>query len=343
MHGNKLEVGLASLGDLLSHPHTGHLATERQRHRSLIDQAVLAEGLGFTSVHLGEHHFSDYMLSCPPVVLAAIGERTERVTLSTSVTLAGNLDPVRMAEDYATLDVLSGGRAELVLGRGHLFVRTYEGFGHPVETARERYDENVALLCRLLREENVTWEGRFRSPLNGHTTRPRPLDDLPVWIGAGSRESASLAAELGCHLMLPSVFGRPEIFRGTVAAYRQRWEELGKDWADARVGAISHTHVAKTTQEARKRFEPFYHHYWDFVGGLLDGLGNWPTFDYDMLLSGPAICGSPEEVVHRVGEWQELLGLDRHLFMFDLGGMDTPTLNTSIELFGTEVLSHVTT
>ena len=258
MHGNKLEVGLASLGDLLSHPHTGHLATERQRHRSLIDQAVLAEGLGFTSVHLGEHHFSDYMLSCPPVVLAAIGERTERVTLSTSVTLAGNLDPVRMAEDYATLDVLSGGRAELVLGRGHLFVRTYEGFGHPVETARERYDENVALLCRLLREENVTWEGRFRSPLNGHTTRPRPLDDLPVWIGAGSRESASLAAELGCHLMLPSVFGRPEIFRGTVAAYRQRWEELGKDWADARVGAISHTHVAKTTQEARKRFEPFY-------------------------------------------------------------------------------------
>ncbi|MEL7156932.1 MAG: LLM class flavin-dependent oxidoreductase [Actinomycetota bacterium] len=187
-----------SLGDLLPDPNTGRCQTEGERHRSLVDQAVLAERLGFTSVHLGEHHFSDYMLSAPPVVLAAIGERTTDLRLSTAVTLAGNLDPVRVAEDYATVDVLSGGRVELVLGRGSLFHKTYEGFGHAVETARERYDESVALLATLLRQENVTWEGRFRPPLRGHTTRPRP-SGVPNTVGSMSQapRSAASSAEPG--------------------------------------------------------------------------------------------------------------------------------------------------
>ncbi|MGB5757157.1 MAG: LLM class flavin-dependent oxidoreductase, partial [Acidimicrobiales bacterium] len=192
-----------SLGDLLPDPATGTTVSEAQRHRSLVDQAVQAERLGFTSIHLGEHHFSDYMLSAPPVVLAAIGERTTTLRLSTAVTLAGNLDPVRVAEDYATVDVLSGGRVEIVAGRGSLFTKTYQGFGHDVETARQRYDESVNLLVRLLREEDVTWDGSFRTPLQRHTTRPRPAGQMPVWIGAGSKESATLAADIGGRLMLP--------------------------------------------------------------------------------------------------------------------------------------------
>ena len=158
-----LEFGLMTLGDLLADPVSGEVATDTQRHRSIVEQAVVAEQAGFTSIHLGEHHFSDYVLSSPPVVLGAIGERTRNLKLSTAVTLAGNLDPVRVAEDYATVDVLSGGRVELVLGRGSLFLRTYEGFGHDVATARERYDQNVPLLVTLLREENVHWAGDFRA------------------------------------------------------------------------------------------------------------------------------------------------------------------------------------
>lgn len=326
-----------SLGDLLPDPITGVRRTERERHRSVIDQAVLAEHCGFTSVHLGEHHFSDYMLSAPPVVLAAIGERTQALRLSTAVTLAGNLDPVRVAEDYATVDVLSGGRVELVLGRGSLFHHTYDGFGQPVETARDRYDESVSLLIRLLEEENVTWEGQFRPPLRGHTTRPRPLSSLPVWIGAGSRGSAELAADLGCWLMLPSVFGKPEVFAPIVEIYRNRWESLGRDWSDARVGACSHTHVGPSHETAIATWEPFYRNYWMFVGTLLEGTGMWPPFDYEELLAGPAICGGPDEVVERIGEWDELLGLDRHLFMFDLGGIGDAELRSSIERFATEV------
>ena len=333
----QLELGLLTLGDLLPHPTTGASQTEAERHRSLVDQAVFAERAGFTSVHLGEHHFSDYMLSSPPVVLAAIGERTTSLRLSTAVTLAGNLDPVRVAEDYATVDVLSGGRVELVLGRGSLFVRTYEGFGQPVETARERYDESVGLLHRLFNEESVSWEGRFRPPLSGHTTRPRPMGTVPMWIGAGSRGSAELAADLGCRLMLPSVFGKPELFTPIVDIYRERWESNGRDWADARVGACSHTHVASTTEAARAGWEPYYRNYWEFVGKLLEGSGTWPPFDYDELLRGPAICGSADAVVDRIGTWRELLDLDRHIFMFDLGGIPRVELMATLELFATEV------
>lgn len=336
-----MQLGLMSLGDLLPHPVTDVSVTERARHRSLVEQAVMAEDMGFTAVHLGEHHFSDYMLTAPPVVLAAIAERTTTLQLSTAVTLVGNLDPVRAAEDYATVDVLSGGRVEIVAGRGNLFVRTYEGFGQPVDTARERFDENVALLSRLLTETELHWEGRFRPPLRGHTSRPRPVGDLPIWIGAASKESATLAAQLGCRLMLPSVFGKPQMFAAVVDIYRSAWEEAGRDWADAQVGACSHIHVGPTGAEARKRWEPFYHHYWDFVGGLLEGTGIWPPFDFDDLLAGPAICGSPAEVVDRVGQWQEMLGLDRHLFMFDLGGIDEPLLHSTLELFGSEVVPQL--
>lgn len=333
-----VELGLMTLGDLLANPATGAVATEAARHRSIVDQAVMAEQIGFASVHLGEHHFSDYMLSSPPVVLAAIGERTTELRLSTAVTLAGNLDPVRVAEDYSTVDVLSDGRVELVLGRGNLFTRTYEGFGHDVETARERYDEHVPLLARLLREEDVTWSGEYRTPLIGHTTRPRPHGDIPIWIGAGSKGSAELAADLGCRLMLPSVFGKPEMFVPIVDMYRARWEAIGRDWADARVGACSHIHVGATTQVARSTWEPHYRNYWGFVGELLGGAGMWPPFDMDELLAGPGICGSPAEVADKLDAWAEIFGLDRHLLMFDLGGMEHAQVMESLELFGDQVM-----
>jgi alkanesulfonate monooxygenase SsuD/methylene tetrahydromethanopterin reductase-like flavin-dependent oxidoreductase (luciferase family) len=333
----RLELGLMTLGDLLPHPTTGRVVSEAERHRSLVDQAVLAERLGFTAVHLGEHHFSDYMLSAPPVVLAAIGERTTDLKLSTAVTLAGNLDPVRVAEDYATVDALSGGRVEIVTGRGNLFTHTYAGFGQPVEDARERYDESVTLLDLVLREEKVNWSGRYRPPLTGHTTRPRPTGAMPLWIGAGSMASADLAAELGAALMLPTVIGTPELFAPIVDHYRQRWSELGRDDGDAKVGACSHSHV--TTGDVTD-WAPYYNSYWDFVGTLL-AADRWMPFDFDALMAGPAIAGSPGQVIDRIGHWQQTLTLDRHLFMFDLGGMETGQVLDVMELFGAEVMGSL--
>ena len=142
--------------------------------------------------------------------------------------------------------------------------------------------------------------------------------------------------------MLPSVFGRPEMFVPIVDIYRARWESIGRDWADARVGACSHIFVGETSQQARPTWEPFYRHYWDFVGGMLGGEGMWPDFDLDELLDGPGICGSPEQVVDKIKSWEQIFGLDRHLFMFDLGGIDSPLLQSSLDLFASKVIPSVT-
>ena len=143
------EIGLLSLGDLLPDPNTAECRTESERHRSLIDQAVLAEQIGMDAIHLGEHHGSDYQLSAPAVVLAAVGERTERLRLSTGVTLVANLDPFRVAEDYATLDVLSRGRAEIVAGRGSFFARTFEIFGQDPNQSRALFKDHLELVKLL--------------------------------------------------------------------------------------------------------------------------------------------------------------------------------------------------
>ena len=340
---NGLDIGLLTLGDLLPDPGTGHCRTESERHRTFVDQAVLAEAIGMHAVHLGEHHGSSYQLSAPAVVLAAIGERTTRLKLSTGVTLLANLDPFRVAEDYATLDVLSGGRAEIVAGRGSFFARTFEIFGQDPGQSRPLFNEHTLLLLRLLSEENVVSDGPLR-PVAGETSRPRPMTRLPVWIGGGSStESVDLAAELGFPLMLPSVFAPPEAFAPIADRYREQWAKAGHEGPPV-VGACCHTHVAPDSQTARRQFRVWYENYWSWVQQLIKDYtphARSVTFDYDQLLAGPAVVGSPAEVVERIGRNRETLGLDRMIFMFDLGGIPDDALFGTLELFGSDVIPHV--
>ncbi len=341
-----MEIGLASLGDLLPDPATGRCGTDAERHRSLVDQAVLAEQVGFDAIHLGEHHGSGYQLSAPAVVLAAIGERTSTLTLSTGVTLVANLDPVRVAEDYATVDALSGGRAEIVAGRGSLYARTFEYLGQDPRQSRALYNEHVGLLVRLLREENVSHPGPLRAPLDSFTSRPRPTRPIPVWLGGGlNAETPTLAGQMGLPLMLPSVFAPPDGFAPHIEAYRQAWAEAGHD-GEPQLGAICHCHVDVTTQAARAAVEPHYSPYWNW--GQDGVVADTPRarklpFDYDQMLAGPGLCGSPAEVIDRVGQWQAAvpLPISRFAFMFDLGGMPADRLMANIERFGTEVAPHI--
>jgi len=334
-----LEIGLLSLGDLLPDPNTGHCRTESERHRTLVDQAVLAEQIGMHAIHLGEHHGSSYQLSAPAVVLAAIGERTKRLRLSTGVTLVANLDPFRVAEDYATLDVLTQGRAEIVAGRGSLFARTFEIFMQDPAQSRALFTDHVELLLKLLRHEQVHADGL--RPLHGETSRPRPYGELPVWIGGGtSNKSIDLAARLGCPLMLPSVFAPPATFAPLAERYREQWQLAGHQ-TEPVVGACCHAHVAPNSQQARDRFVVWYQNYWEWVQRLVKSYtpsaGALP-FDYHKLIDGPAIVGSPAEVVDRIGTTCELLELDRMIFMFDLGGIPDDVLFPTLELFGSAVI-----
>ena len=199
---------------------------------------MLAESVGFTSVQVGEHHFCDYIVSSPPVVLAAIAERTSTLRLSTGVTLGVNLDPVRVAEDYATVDVLSGGRVEPCIGRGTFFPHTFAAFGQDPRQAHGIFAEHLELLLELWTHDEIDWRGSFRAPLRGPTTTPRPLQQPrpPIWLGAGaSATSVELAARLGLWLMLPTVFGTPEHVRSDGRAVRG---ELGA--ARPRSGRSSH-------------------------------------------------------------------------------------------------------
>ncbi len=342
-YGASVHVGLLSLGDHLTDPVTGVKVSQAQRHRSLVDQAVLAEQLGFHSIHLGEHHFCDYIVSAPPIVLAAIAERTTTLRLSTGVTLGANLDPVRVAEDYATVDLLSGGRVEPVIGRGTAFPHTFGAFGQDASVARDCFDEHVELLVKIWETDGpVTWSGHHRASLDGIEVLPRPMQHPrpPMWLGAGSRESVELAARLGLWLMLPTVFGTPEAFVPVVDHYLACWEAAGRDRAAARIGCVSHCHVAATSQHARATWQPRYTAYMTWVQDLIArGMGlTMPPFDFETTVANLALCGSPAEVQHRMGELRELWHLDTHLVMFDMGGIPEPELHATISMFGTDVL-----
>jgi len=339
-----MQSAIMSLGDNLAHPHTKERISESDRHRQLVNYAGWADDAGFDAVHIGEHHFNDYMLSSPPVVLSAIGERAPNLILSTAVTLIPTLDPARLAEDYATLDNLFPGRVEIVAGRGNFFSRTYPAFGLSIHDAREIFAEKIGLVHKLLNSENVTWSGKFREPLDNITTRPRPTREIPMWVGAGSHESAELAARWGFHLMLPSVFGHPKMFVPIIERYREAWQEFGRDPKDIHIGSCAHAFAGKNNQDMLARFVPRYGHYWNFVDDLIrantDGKVKLP-FDLDASLSGPAVAGSSQECVERMSEIHELLGHDRQLFMFDMGGISNNELQETVQRFGEEVLPYL--
>ncbi len=346
-----MQFGLLSLGDHLADPVSGELVTAAARHRSLVEQGVLAEQVGFRSVHLGEHHFCDYILSSPPVVLAAIAERTTSLRLSTGVTLGANLDPVRVAEDYATLDLVSGGRVEPVIGRGTFFPHTFAAFGQDPTEAKAAFAEHVELLVQIWETDGaVTWQGRFRPALDGVRVEPRPLQTPrpPIWLGAGSSAaSVELAARLGLGLVLPTVFGTPGQFVPMVEHYLACWEAAGRDPADARVGAVSHCHVNATSQLAHDTWRPRYSAYMTWVSGFIArAMGGAavpvPAFDYDATVRDMAVCGSPAEVVDRLGRMRDLLHLDTHLVMFDMGGLPWGELQQTIERFGSDVVPALT-
>lgn len=344
-----MEVGLLSLGDLITDPVTGERRTHALRHRNLVEQAVAAEAVGFTSVHLGEHHFCDYILSAPPVVLAAIAERTTTLRLSTGVALGVNLDPIRIAEDYATVDVLSGGRVEPCIGRGTFFPHTFEVFDQDSRHAGAVFAENVEILVKVWESESVSWTGAHHAPLNNVTVNPRPVQTPrpPIWAGVGaSPESIDLAARLGLWIMLPTVFGTVDMFRKAVDYYEARWEHYGHPPSAKRIGCCTHTYIHESSQRARQIWEPRYRAYIEWVnelqsvssGGRMSGLG---SFDFEALTANTAMCGSPEEIVDRMGQMQEKLRLATQILMFDMGGLPDLELFDAIELAGKSVLPSV--
>lgn len=335
------EYGVLSFADLLADPVGGAKPTQVERLKGVVDAAAAAEQAGFYFFGVGEHHFGDYILSSPEMVLAAAASVTKTIRLGTSVTLLANSDPVRQAEQLATLDVLSGGRAEVTFARG-VSERTAHAFGiSDFDALRPRFEEYLRLLLRLFTEDEVTWTGQYRTPLDAVRLEPRPVQAPRemIWIGGGlSNTSADLAAALDLPLFLPSLFKWPVDYVDIVDRYRAKRAEAGHA-GESTVGFPSYLHVAETSQLARRRWRPYLENYRDFALSLRRSFGR-PT-GFDDLVQGPAICGSPDEVVERICQINEMLGLSRHIFLFDGGGVPTNLIAEQMELMATEVLPQL--
>lgn len=338
-----MDIGLYTFGDLPF----GRSGAEAARARlvEIVEAAKLADEAGLSVFGVGEHHRPDYAVSAPVVVLGAIAAVTRRIRLTTAVTILSSADPVRVFQDFATLDLLSGGRGELTVGRG-AFVESFPLFGHALEDYDALYEEKLDLLFRLLANESVTWQGRFRPPLHAAVVAPRPIGtEPPIWIGAGGTpESAMRAGRLGLPLNLANIGGEPARFAPFVALYRQAFAQAGHNPATARVGISSHLHVQRDSQRA---LDEFYPHYASYMAHNTPGSarGGWriSRAEYEGLAGplGALFVGSPQQIVDKILYERELFGHGRFMAQIDIGGLPFPKVADAIELLATAVLPHV--
>ncbi|MER5431333.1 LLM class flavin-dependent oxidoreductase [Streptomyces sp. NPDC002588] len=338
-----MQLGLITFGSLLPDPLTGRTLTQRQRLRDVVRAAAEAEDAGFVWYTVGEHHFGERdVISSPALVLAAIAEHTSTIRLATGTTLVANRDPVLVAEDYALVDLLSGGRLELIAG-GSFFPEPYAVFGQSLESKAARKRENTELLIRLWTEERVTWQGEFRPPLAEVTVQPRPLQPKPpLWISGGvGSESVQLAVEHGLPLVVGTTAREPGTFVPVFAAYRTLWQESGRTDPPGRLGAASHVFVAESSQRARAVWASYMDNYLTVKKPGTTHFTTPPDFDTYIGDNGPAICGSPAEVVDKLGRLHELWGHDLHLLAIDVGGIPYAEVQAATELTAAEVLPQV--
>jgi probable LLM family oxidoreductase len=327
-----MELGLITFADVGT-------VTPEQRLRNLLEEVRLADELGLDVFGVGEHHRPDFAVSAPAVVLAAAAVQTERIRLTSAVTVLSSDDPVRVFEEFATLDLLSGRRAEIMAGRGS-FTESFPLFGYDLEDYDELFGEKLELLLELRSRTHVTWSGSHRAPLHEAGVWPRPLQDpLPVWIAVGGTPGSVVrAGALGLPLTLAIIGGQPDRFVPLVDLYRRAAEQAGHDAAALPVAINTHAWVGDDLAE----FVPSYI-------AMMSRIGRergWPPMGRDQYLalrspSGPLAVGSPQEVTEKILRAHELFGNQRYLAHMSVGAVEHRDVLRSIERFGTEVAPAV--
>jgi probable LLM family oxidoreductase len=330
-----MEIGLYTFAETGPDP--------AQRMRELMEEIELAEQAGLDVFGVGEHHRPDFAVSSPAVVLGAAAVRTQRMRLTSAVTVLSSDDPVRVFQDFATVDLLSGGRAEIMAGRGS-FVESFPLFGYDLDDYDELFAEKLELLLALRDTEIVTWSGRHRAPLEGQGVYPRPVQEpLPVWLAVGGNPpSAVRAGTLGLPLALAIIGGAPERFVPLVDLYRTSARQAGHDSARLAVGINSHTYVADTSQQAADEFFPAYSSMMNRIGQER-GWSPMTRRQFDVLRSprGALMVGSPQEVVEKILFQHELFGHTRFLGQISVGGLPHSQVMRALELLGSEVAPAV--
>jgi len=334
------EFGLYTFGELTPDPQSGKAIGAEQRLRDILAAAKLADEAGLDVFAVGEHHRLDMAVSATPVVLAAIAAVTQRIRLASAVTILSTADPVRVFEDFATVDLVSGGRAEIIAGRG-AFIESFPLFGYDLADYDAIFTEKLDLLLKLNTAERVTWHGRFRSALDDAPIAPRPARGrLPIWVGTGgTKASVERAGALGLPLALANISLPPAELAPLAAVYRGAALEAGYPASDLRISIATHMHIADNSQDAREAFYPHYASYFRTHVPSHFRAREISRADFDRLTSphGPTFAGSPQEIVDKILYERELFGHRRFLAQIDLGGMPFAKVARVIELFATRV------
>jgi probable LLM family oxidoreductase len=337
---DQFEVGVDTFGDVTIRP-DGARHTQARVLRDVVEEAILADELGLDAFGVGEHHRADFAISAPEVVLAAIAGRTRRILLGSAVTVLSTDDPVRVFQRFSTLDALSNGRAEVILGRGS-FTESYPLFGYDLSRYEELFEDKLSLFAALLKGGPVTWSGATRSAISGVTIHP-PIANgtLKTWVGVGgSPESVVRAARYGLPLTLAIIGGSPVRFRPFVDLYRQALEKLGQPVLP--VAVHSPGHVGATDEQAMTELWPHYETMINRIGGER----GWPPatraqFEREAGPDGALCVGSPETVAAKIVQTARALGLSRFNLKYSAGTLPHAALMKSIELIATEVAPRV--
>jgi probable LLM family oxidoreductase len=334
-----IEFGLDTFGDITAGP-DGRLLSHAQVIRDVIEEAVLADGLGIEAFGVGEHHRPDFAISAPEIVLAAIAGRTKRIVLGTAVTVLSTDDPVRVFERFSTLNAASNGRAEITLGRGS-FTESFPLFGYDLSQYEELFDQKLALFAALIRQDAVSFRGKTRPALTNQRVFP-PLENGPLktWVGVGgSPESVIRAARYDFPLMLAIIGGDPRRFLPYVDLYHRAFAQLGKP--ALATGLHSHGYVADSDEQARQELWPHYKASRDRIGAER----GWPpvtraSFDYEAD-AGALNVGAPETVARKIAATAKALRISRFDMKYSQGTLPHDKLMRSIELYGTKVVPLV--
>jgi probable LLM family oxidoreductase len=331
-----MELGVYTFAEL-----TSDEISPQDRLRDLLEEIELADQVGLDVFGVGEHHRPDFAVSSPAVVLAAAAERTKAIRLTSAVSVLSSDDPVRVFQDFATIDLLSGGRAEIMAGRGS-FIESFPLFGYDLRDYDALFEEKLRLLLALRESERITWPGGHRAAIDDRGVYPRPLQDpLPIWVAVGgSPESALRAGALGLPMALAIIGGLPERFVPFAELHRRAGEEAGHGRLPLSLN--SHGYIAETAREALDDSYPY-------VAAMMDKIGRergWPPHtrtDYEAAATrrGSNFVGTPEQIVEKILFQHELFDHDRFLVQFSVGTMPHAKIMRSIELFGTEVAPAV--
>ncbi len=335
-----MKVGIDSFASLVAHPETGQMRTPAKRMRDLLEEIECADQAGLDVYGLGEHHREEFLDSAPAVILAAAASRTKQIRLSSAVTVLSAADPVRVFQEFSTLDLISGGRAEMIVGRGS-FIESFPLFGLALEDYDSLFAEKLDLLLTLRESTHVNWSGKHRAPLTGQGVYPRPLQEkIPIWLGVGGTPASfARAGALGLPLMVAIIGGEPHRFRPLVDLYREAGRRAGHKPEDLKVGVHALGYVAETDKQAADDFFPGYAQEFTKIGRER----GWPPvrrahFEALRGPKGALMVGTPEVVAEKVLEMsRDLGGIDQIGFQMSVAALPHAAILRATQLIGEEV------